>query len=373
MGKPAARMGDMTAHGGALVLGCPTVLIGGMPAARVGDMHVCPMLNPGLPPPPHVGGPVAMGSPMVLIGGMPAARMGDMVVCAGPPDTIILGCMTVLIGEGGSGSSSGGGGGSAGAAAAAASAATAQTDNNESFTKIEHWSEFAFADSAGLPVSGLQYSITTPDGKESAGVLRLDGRVGRDALSKGQCTVELLAVHSAKWSKDKADVGETVKWSAKVDGYKDKTPAHCSIFRRDLQGPDTPVHGVDTEVRGGKVEGQWQYIVETSGKPEKSRTVTGSEPKPCSAPEYYFEVTVGNGRTRSGLLGLKAKAEVKLLDHEGKPMSNVKYRIRVASGEIREGTLDGQGKAKLENLVPGEFSVKFEKKSAYKKLSRKSR
>ncbi|MDH4273690.1 MAG: PAAR domain-containing protein, partial [Gammaproteobacteria bacterium] len=108
MGKPAARMGDSTAHGGVVTVGCPTVLIGGQPAARIGDMHMCPMLNPGTPPPPHVGGAISLGSPMVLIGGMPAARMGDMAICMGPPDTIVGGCATVLIGEG---PGSGGGGG----------------------------------------------------------------------------------------------------------------------------------------------------------------------------------------------------------------------------------------------------------------------
>jgi uncharacterized Zn-binding protein involved in type VI secretion len=76
MGKPAARLGDSTAHGGTIMVGFPMVLIGGMPAARMGDMHVCPMVTPGTPPIPHVGGPVLLGSPMVLIGGMPAARMG---------------------------------------------------------------------------------------------------------------------------------------------------------------------------------------------------------------------------------------------------------------------------------------------------------
>lgn len=61
-------------------------------------MHVCPMVTPGLPPIPHVGGPVAVGQPTVLIGGMPAARVGDMCVCVGPPDTIALGSFKVLIG-----------------------------------------------------------------------------------------------------------------------------------------------------------------------------------------------------------------------------------------------------------------------------------
>jgi uncharacterized Zn-binding protein involved in type VI secretion len=69
------------------------------PAARIGDMHICPMVTPGMPPIPHVGGPVLPpGVPTVLIGGMPAAVATGMCLCVGPPDTIALGSMTVLIG-----------------------------------------------------------------------------------------------------------------------------------------------------------------------------------------------------------------------------------------------------------------------------------
>lgn len=98
MPQPAARMGDMTAHGGVITGGFPQVLIGGQPAARLGDMHTCPLVTPGTPPVPHVGGPILQGSPTVLIGGQPAARMGDMAACTGPPDAIVGGCPTVLIG-----------------------------------------------------------------------------------------------------------------------------------------------------------------------------------------------------------------------------------------------------------------------------------
>ena len=66
------------------------------PAARVSDMHVCPMVTVLVP---HVGGPILPpGCPTVLIGGLPAARVGDMCVCVGPPDVIALGSFTVLIG-----------------------------------------------------------------------------------------------------------------------------------------------------------------------------------------------------------------------------------------------------------------------------------
>src|SRR5689334_23157159 len=70
------------------------------PAARISDMHTCPMVTPGTPPVPHVGGPILpAGEPTVLIGGLPAARVGDMATCVGPPDLIVMGAFTVLIGN----------------------------------------------------------------------------------------------------------------------------------------------------------------------------------------------------------------------------------------------------------------------------------
>jgi uncharacterized Zn-binding protein involved in type VI secretion len=67
------------------------------PAARVGDMHACPMMTG---PVAHVGGPILPpGCPMVLISNLPAACVGDQATCTGPPDTIANGSTTVLIGN----------------------------------------------------------------------------------------------------------------------------------------------------------------------------------------------------------------------------------------------------------------------------------
>ena len=67
----------------------------GLPAARLTDMHVCPMVTGVVP---HVGGPItAPGAPTTLIGGLPAARVTDMCTCVGPPDVIALGSFTGLI------------------------------------------------------------------------------------------------------------------------------------------------------------------------------------------------------------------------------------------------------------------------------------
>ncbi|GGG23436.1 type VI secretion protein [Dokdonia pacifica] len=68
----------------------------GAPAARITDMHVCPMVTGTVP---HVGGPILpAGEPTVLIGNLPAARVGDMATCVGPPDSIVAGSSSVLIG-----------------------------------------------------------------------------------------------------------------------------------------------------------------------------------------------------------------------------------------------------------------------------------
>ena len=65
------------------------------PAARIGDNHTCPLVDPG--PKPHVGGPVVSGVPNVLVNGRPAARVGDACTCIGPPDAITGGSAKVII------------------------------------------------------------------------------------------------------------------------------------------------------------------------------------------------------------------------------------------------------------------------------------
>jgi uncharacterized Zn-binding protein involved in type VI secretion len=97
MGQPAARIGDLTSHGTPLGPGpgSTNVLIGNRPAWRAtADFHACPLFNILVP---HVGGVVAVGSPTVLINSLPAVRQGDFVAEA-PPNSILLGEFTVLIG-----------------------------------------------------------------------------------------------------------------------------------------------------------------------------------------------------------------------------------------------------------------------------------
>jgi uncharacterized Zn-binding protein involved in type VI secretion len=97
---PAARVGDPTSHGGAITgPGVATVLIGGRPAAVLGDETTCPIVE-GVPPNqvPHLGGPIVTASATVLIGGKRAARVGDANAENGSSATIVAGAASVLIG-----------------------------------------------------------------------------------------------------------------------------------------------------------------------------------------------------------------------------------------------------------------------------------
>jgi uncharacterized Zn-binding protein involved in type VI secretion len=359
MGKPAARLGDMTAHGGTVMVGFPMVLIGGMPAARIGDMHVCPMATPAPVPVPHVGGPISLGSPMVLIGGMPAARMGDMAVCVGPPDTIALGCMTVLIGEGGAGAAGAAAGGGAGAPAslaAQASAATAVAGKKETTTKEEHWVEIQFVDKAGNAVSGVNYKFTDTDNKESEGMLRLDGTIRRDGIKEGQCKVQLFTVSNAKWAKEKIDVGEKVKMSAETEGFEDNTPAELQIFKRDIEGADSFIETIQVEVKSNKIDFEWDFKYS-----EDIISLRDDNPDKYSSPYFYFDVLVLNNKARSGLLQILDKIEIHLENEDGNPLANEEYTLKLADGSVRSDKLDGNGYKVEENIPLGKWQMNFPK------------
>jgi uncharacterized Zn-binding protein involved in type VI secretion len=92
----AARIGDLTTHAGTIQQGSANVLIGGTPAARLGDYANCPLFT-GLIP--HIGGNIATGSSTVLINGLPAARTGDVIPENGSVSNIQIGSPTVIIGN----------------------------------------------------------------------------------------------------------------------------------------------------------------------------------------------------------------------------------------------------------------------------------
>lgn len=359
MGKPAARIGDMTAHGGSIVMGFPTVLIGGMPAARLGDMHVCPMVTPGVPPVPHVGGPITLGSAGVLIGGMPAARMGDMAVCVGPPSTIILGCMTVLIGETGGDGGGGGGGGGIGMGGGSASAANAalisaaiagqSTQTDESNT---HFLHAQFLDKAKLPVGGMQYQLSYGQGNAMGGMLA--GPIKKSGIDEGNYDITLRGITNVKWSSTQVNVGDSVDMIAETVGVESGEKAVFIVYVRDGNYTDHELETIETDVSGDQAKVSWKFEI---GEKYYKICEKKGEKKRYSQPFFFFKVTINELHEQSGMMYAQDWVEMRLQGEDGSSMVNKKYKTILASGEIKEGTLDSDGKVKIGKISPGNVDI----------------
>lgn len=356
---PAARMTDQTAHGGVVMGGFPMVLIEGMPAARITDMHTCPMCDG---PKPHVGGPIVKGSMGVLIGNMPAARVMDQCTCVGPPDMIIKGATKVLIGDGaaggGGGSGSGGGGSAQGVELSMETSTVGESafeSSEQEETVEDHFLDVQFTDNAGNLVTDCQYSMTDPNSNESGGIL--GGSVSGTGVEPGNYDIGLHAIVSANWSTNRAKVGETVTMTAEVAGIEDGSKARLEIWIHDPNYATRMLQFTETEVSGGKIEGDWKIemnesLIEIIEQKEKLGQF--------SSPSYYFIVSSRNFTKRSGMLLVTDDVEITLKDKDGNAVPDKKYKVYLPTGEVRQGRLDGSGYAKETDVPAGRVRVAFD-------------
>lgn len=345
MGKPAARLTDMTAHGGAIMgPGVPTVLIGKMPAATILDNHVCPMVTGVVP---HVGGPMTLASTGVMLGKKPAGRMGDMHVCVGPPSTVVMGCFTVLIGEAG-----GGGGGGAGVAAAAAAANVSDPAAVEPFPAIApdpgtetHFCSFLFTDSAGLPLAGIPYVFKGPDNVERHGASGPDGDGYYSGFAKaGSFSVKARILKDAKWSKAKAPAGEEIELSVAADGFDDGAEGELTILRKDDMGRQLFLARLPAKVQGSQLKAKWVIDVsESQDAPDQDKENRGEE--------YCQFIAHAQGAVAvSGKLSVHADLDIEVVDEIGQPLAGAPVEVVLANGEVKQAKLDDKGSYKAQKV-----------------------
>ncbi|PQJ33897.1 hypothetical protein BSZ35_04125 [Salinibacter sp. 10B] len=342
-----------------------------------------------------MGGPISMGAPTVMINGMPAARMGDVCTCSGPPDSIVGGEPTVMINSGGNpvmiggsgmvmiggsgpviigggaGGSGGGGGGSAGVQGAVATAAAAEGGSPEATELVEHWIDFAFEDAAGNAMAGVPYALEDPAGELSEHWLQGDGRVRRSLLPEGNGTATVKSVKGAEWSKTEATVGEEVTVTATAKGIEDGTPATVQIEQLPMDGGSSAaiVGEIETEVSGEEVEAAWTY---EHGEEDQYDSQTPEEDPPVSTgstgqqlPAYVAVVDVEGYPlpAMSGLLTLRSTVTIQLKGPDGEGVADEPYVVTFANGEVRKGTLDGSGKAELQEAPPCTHEVAWPRRS----------
>jgi uncharacterized Zn-binding protein involved in type VI secretion/flagellar motor protein MotB len=375
MGKPGARVTDLAGHGGMISgPGVPMVLVGKMPAATMGDMHVCPMVTGVVP---HVGGPTMLGSMGVFIGKKPAARIGDMGVCVGPPGTVAMGAPNVLIGEAGAGSGGG-------AAAAAAAALAAQVGSPQGIDPIAplpppdpakalHYLNFRFVDAAGLPLPAVPFKLSAPDGQTFEASASPEGEFSQSGFTQGgSYTVELQSFSEAKWSKDAIQVGDSVDFSSKADGFADGTPVIIAFLETVGGGGGRFLEQREVKVQGGQVKGTWKPDLPGTGGSAKSNSEATSEANPDATepepadleplperPVYQFMAFAGNAIAVSPALKITQDLEIQLLDEKQDPIGKTGYVVESRTGEVFEGDLNDQGEVTVKGLMPGWHHVRF--------------
>jgi hypothetical protein len=269
--------------------------------------------------------------------------MGDAVTCTGTPDTIAVGCLTVLIGE------RNGGGNGAGAGMGAGSAAPEAPASDET---EEHYLDVQFVDRGGFPIRGVHYELTSPEDETEQGLL--NGRIRRTGITPGDYRIELREIIRAEWSEDRAGVGEQVTMLAETVGIEAGTEAVLEIWQRDLNRPDERIHTVSVEVQADRIESEWAYEY---GEEDGARE--GERPEGYSSPTFYFKVRVAGLETRSGLLECRDFIEIELRDAEDNLVPDAEYVLYLSDGSVRSGTLDENGYHREEDIPPRNCHAEF--------------
>jgi len=166
-----------------------------------------------------------------------------------------------------------------------------------------------------------------------------------------------VKIKNAEWSKDEARRGDMLTLTADVEGVPNGTEATVEIFEHDEESAHDLITQLSTLVEDQQVEVEWEYeyYEDTDSIPTDEEAEKGYQP-----PEYFFQVEVEGVEVGSGLLGFKDWLEIEAVDHRGQPVADAEYKISFADGSERQGTLDQNGKARLEDVPPGRFTVDVE-------------
>lgn len=380
MGKGVATLGSMAETcddpsnmpvGQVIAVG--TVLVNKKPAAKKGDqivgvdIHIVMVPAPPAPPIPtplpHPFAGIIDGelSTTVNIMGQPAATVDSTatntpshiatppgVSFQKPPDnkaTIKLGSFDVLIGDSGA---SGGGSGDSGGDSVGAEAAAVEVDEG-------HFLDVKFVDKGGKEITGVNYSVRSPSNDKMEGVLT--GKIKKAGLKEGDYEIALKSITKADWSAKTAYVGDKVKLLVDSVGIEDGEKAVLEVFIKDSNCADRLFKSFDSKISGGKIDYEWELEIDDNLVEGQDAKVKSSG---YSTPSFYFTVTVDGLKTKSSLLTYKDFVEIELKDDDGKPVKNVKFLVYLPNGGVKEGYLDKNGHAKVENLPPGKIEYKLD-------------
>jgi hypothetical protein len=175
-----------------------------------------------------------------------------------------------------------------------------------------------------------------------------------------------IKAKSMKWSQNEVKRGDIVKMQAEFIDLPDKTEAIVRVYEYDQDGHNDPVVSIPTEIKGNKLEVQWEYQYHD----DTGKIPTQSELQPYSKnyqqPQYFFVVEMEGAllgvKQESGLMKFKDWIQIKLCDDNGNPMANKQFIVHFSDGTSQKGTLDSSGKAQIASISPGPIQVEYPNK-----------
>jgi hypothetical protein len=211
-------------------------------------------------------------------------------------------------------------------------------------------------------ISGNHFwaQIKVPDNAKDA--LYATAKLPKHGLEQKSGPLILLPpieISNAKWDKKEARRGDILKLTADIKGVPDGMEAQIEIWEHDSDNAHDLITKFPVIVKGKKVEVEWEfeYHEDTDDIPtEEELQECGNHYNP---PEYFLRVKVGEVHADSGLLEFKDWIEIELKDNEGNPLGGESYTLYLPDSTQKQGTLDKNGYAKIDNVPPGKYKIEF--------------
>jgi len=209
-------------------------------------------------------------------------------------------------------------------------------------------------------------TLDIPDDVEIGDTVTFEVDLSDNGLSGKSTAIPVvppITVTNMKWDKEVAHRGDVLTLTADVGGVRDGTEAVVTIYEFDRDSAHDRITELTTEVREDKLEVSWEYEYHEDTDELPTQEELDEYGGSYNPPEYFFMVTIEGkcfGKEQeSGILEFKDYLEIRLLDGEGNPKADERYKIKFADGSEKEGQLDGKGTTREEDIPPGAYRVEF--------------
>lgn len=167
---------------------------------------------------------------------------------------------------------------------------------------------------------------------------------------------------NAKWDKTEARRGDVVKLTADAQKFADWTEVKLSIYEHDADGGHDFITELTADVQKEKIEVEWEYDYHDDTREIPTQKDLNPVAGSYRHLEYFFVAWAAGKEAKSGLLKFQDWLEIQPKDVQGRPVPNRDFVVTLADGSERRGTLDANGRARIEDVPPGPIRISFPKK-----------